>query len=257
LVKNNYLLSPLLFFIIAAALSTVGVGNIGAVALLAPIAMAVAWETGIGAFFMTIVLICGANAGTFSPFALTGIIANGLITKLGMTMDPWTQIYLPNFFTQTLLAGLCYIVFYWRLKSNKRPLHVANSQTMPSSPQWTAQQKSTLAAIGILIISAVFFKADIGFLSIALASILVLLKGNEGKEALKHIPWDTILMVCGINTLIVVLENMGGVRITDPYAGKSINTAKRNCRYCFYHRPFLRVLQFVGSCVANIYPAST
>ena len=42
LVKNNPLRSPLLFFAVAAGLSTVGAGNIGAVALLAPVAMAVA-----------------------------------------------------------------------------------------------------------------------------------------------------------------------------------------------------------------------
>ena len=211
LVKNNPLSSPLLFFIIAAALSTVGAGNIGAVALLAPVAMVVAWETGIGAFFMTIVLICGANAGAFSPFALTGIIANNLIAKLGMTMNPWTQIYIPNFLTQALLVFLCYLTFYWKLKNSKKPLPVSVSKTIYSNLHWTAHQKSTLAAIIILITSTVFLKADIGFLSIALASILALLNGHEGKEAFKHVPWDTILMVCGINTLIGVLENMGGL----------------------------------------------
>ncbi len=210
LVKNNPLYSPLLFFVIAVVLSTIGAGNISAVALLAPIAMSVAWETGIGAFFMTIVLVCGANAGTLSPFALTGIIANGLTAKLGLTMDPWTQIYVPNFMAQTLLAALCYLGFYWHLKTRKKPLHIPTS--IPAiGPRWTFIQKSTLAAIIILIAGAVFFKADIGFLSLALACALALLNTNDGKDALKHIPWDIILMVCGVNTLIGVLEHLGGL----------------------------------------------
>ena len=211
LVKNNSLRSPLLFFLIAAALSTAGAGNIGAVALLAPVAMAVAWETGIGAFFMTIVLVCGANAGTFSPFALTGIIANGLISKLGITMNPWTQVYLPNFFAEALLALLSYFIFYRRLKNSKKHMPIIKSQSIPSNHQWTHHQKLTLTAIILLIAGTVFFKIDIGFLALLLACSLMLLGTGDEKETLKQIPWSTILMVCGINTLIVILENLGGI----------------------------------------------
>jgi Na+/H+ antiporter NhaD/arsenite permease-like protein len=184
LVKNNPLRSPILFFTIAAILSTFGAGNIGAVALLAPVAMAVAWETGIGAFLMTIFLVCGANAGTFSPFALTGIIANGLIDKLGLSMNPWTQIYIPNFIAQAFLALLCYFIFYKHMKNSK--LHLPNPSivTAASTAQWSNQQKFTLLAIISLIVGTVFFKADIGFLSILIASILALFNVSDGKELL-------------------------------------------------------------------------
>ena len=98
MVKGKTLLLPVLFFIIALVLSTLGAGNIGAVALLAPVVMVIAEKTGIGAFFMTVMLIYGANAGAFSPFAFTGIIANSLVAKQGLSMDPWMEIYLPSFF---------------------------------------------------------------------------------------------------------------------------------------------------------------
>ena len=45
--------------------------------------MAIAGRTGIGAFLMTLMVANGANAGAFSPFAPTGIIANGLIARQG------------------------------------------------------------------------------------------------------------------------------------------------------------------------------
>lgn len=99
-----------------------------------------AWETGIGAFFMTIVLVYGANAGTFSPFALTGIIANGLIAKLGITMNPWTQVYIPNFFAEALLAFLSYLIFYRRLKNSKKHMPISKPETIPIKPQWTHHQ---------------------------------------------------------------------------------------------------------------------
>lgn len=213
-VRNNALAAPLLFFVFAAAFSTLGAGNIGGVALLAPVAMTVAWETGIGAFFMTIILVCGSNAGTFSPFSMTGIIANGLIEKLNLNMHPWTQIYWPNFLAQALLAGICYLAFFIRLKRNKHPLHQPGQTNAPAvNTPWTFEQTITLMTIGILIAATVFFKADIGFLAILLACALVLFNLGDSKEGIKHIPWNTILMVCGVNTLVGVLENMGGLNL--------------------------------------------
>lgn len=211
MVKGKPLVMPLLFFILAAILSTIGAGNIGAVALLAPVAMTIAWETGIGAFFMTIALVCGANAGAFSPFALTGIIANGLIADLGLTMDPWKQVYFPNLLAQAFLAALCYALFYWQIKRNKKHLHSGEVKTTLPGHAWSLHQKFTLSAIIILIACTVFLKTDVGFLSIFLACGLTLLNVPDGREAIKQIPWDIILMVCGVNMLIGVLGMLGGL----------------------------------------------
>jgi Na+/H+ antiporter NhaD/arsenite permease-like protein len=210
LIKGNALAAPWLFFILAAILSTIGAGNIGAVALLAPVAMTIAWETGVGAFLMTIALICGANAGTFSPFALTGLIANGLIAKQGLTMNPWSQVYLPNLVAQTFLALLCYALFFVRIKHSRRhaPLEI---KTPPLNVALTFHQQLTLGAILLLIVCTVFLKTDIGFLSILLACGLALIHVRDGHEAIKHIPWDIILMVCGVNMLIGILEMLGGL----------------------------------------------
>src|SRR5690242_4244339 len=54
---------PLLFFILPLILATIGPGNIAAVALIAPLAMAIAGRTGISAFLMTLMVASGANAG--------------------------------------------------------------------------------------------------------------------------------------------------------------------------------------------------
>ena len=68
---------PIIFFAMAAAVGTLGAGNIGAVALLAPIAMQVAAELAIPPFLMALMVACGGNAAAFSPVAPTGVIAVG------------------------------------------------------------------------------------------------------------------------------------------------------------------------------------
>ena len=85
-----------MFFLLGAALSSMGPGNIATAALLAPLAMATAVRTGIPLFLMAIMVGNGANSGALSPFAPTGIIVNGLMARNG----------LPGFEVQTYLYNL-------------------------------------------------------------------------------------------------------------------------------------------------------
>ena len=72
---------PIMFFVLGAALASMGPGNIATAALLAPMAMATAVRVGIPLFLMAIMVGNGANAGALSPFAPTGIIVNGLMAR--------------------------------------------------------------------------------------------------------------------------------------------------------------------------------
>jgi hypothetical protein len=77
-------LLPLMFFGIGFALSTIGAGATPASALLAPPAMAAAGRAGIPPLLMAIMAGNGALAGTLSPFAPTGIVANGVMERIGL-----------------------------------------------------------------------------------------------------------------------------------------------------------------------------
>ncbi|MCR4336408.1 MAG: SLC13 family permease [Candidatus Omnitrophica bacterium] len=214
IVKGQRAALPVIFFIIAMVLSTVGAGNIGAVALLAPVAMRIADKTALGAFFMTILLIYGANAGTFSPFAFTGIIANGLVTKIGLPMNPWTEIYLPNFLVQTFLALINYLIFYFLLKKRGGPTQKFSLESIsPGSQPFNTQQVLTLSAILVLIIGVVFFKINVGLLAMILGILLTLIRVAHGLEEFKLIPWKVVIMVCGMSTLISIIEKVGGMNI--------------------------------------------
>jgi len=81
LCRGNAGLVPVMFFLLAAGLSSVGAGNIAAAALMAPLAMAAATRAGISPFLMTIMVAHGSLAGALSPFAPTGIIANKLMSE--------------------------------------------------------------------------------------------------------------------------------------------------------------------------------
>ena len=79
--RGNRGVVPIMFFILAAALASMGPGNIATAALVAPMAMTTAASAGIPLFLMAIMVGNGANAGSLSPFAPTGIIVNGLMAR--------------------------------------------------------------------------------------------------------------------------------------------------------------------------------
>lgn len=206
-------LTPIIFFLLALVLATLGPGNIAAVALLAPLAMSVAGKTGVSAFLMTMMLANGANAGAFSPFAPTGAIANGLIAGLGLTMNPWTEVYLPSLLAQTAVAAAGYVLF-GGLRLWRRPA----ASSLPAEPDapalpFTTAQRITLAAILVLVVGVVGFDADVGLLAVTLAALLPLLGAAHHEEALKGVPWDTIVMVCGVSILIALLNVTGGMEV--------------------------------------------
>jgi Na+/H+ antiporter NhaD/arsenite permease-like protein len=204
---------PLLFFILPLILATIGPGNIAAVALIAPLAMAIAGRTGISAFLMTLMVANGANAGAFSPFAPTGIIANGLIARQGLTMDPWTQVYLPSLLAQSFIAALGYLIFgglrLWRGEPAGQAPECAMTAEQPA--RLTVAQWATVGAIAVLIAGVVIFRADLGFLAITLALMLAMVGAADQEAALKAIPWDTIIMVCGVSVLVAIVEKTGGL----------------------------------------------
>src|SRR4051812_31690914 len=106
---------PIMFFLLAASLASIGPGNISTAALIAPMAMTTAVRANIPLFLMAIMVGNGANAGSLSPFAPTGIIVNGLMARIGMTGLAF-ETYVSNLLAHALVAFGGYFIFGgWKL----------------------------------------------------------------------------------------------------------------------------------------------
>jgi di/tricarboxylate transporter len=204
---------PIVFFLLALVLGASGAGGIAAAALLAPVAMRVAGEAGISAFLMTIMLANGSNAGTFSPIAPTGIIANELMARAGLEGMAW-----PNFFNT--LAAQSFVAFggYFLLGGVKlfasRVGRAGEDSTGAQAERrvepFNGAQRLTLGVIGALIV-AVIFGVDVGMGGFVAAVILSLARAADEHDAIKRMPWGVMLMVCGVAVLIGVMDKTGGM----------------------------------------------
>ncbi len=202
-------LVPIMYFVLGAALASAGPGNIATTGLLAPMAMATALRMNISPFLMAIMVGNGCNSGSLSPLAPTGIIVSQLMIRIGL---PGNEIatWLYNMLAHAIVAFGAYLIF-----GGGKLLVRADRVEMSGEPvqKLDRHQMLTLGMIGMLILGVIFGGFDIGMAAFAGAVLLSLLRAADDGEAIKKMPWSTILMVCGVTILIGLLEKTGGMQI--------------------------------------------
>jgi Na+/H+ antiporter NhaD/arsenite permease-like protein len=213
--RGNRGVIPIMFFLLSAGLASIGPGNIATAALMAPMAMATAGRAGIPLFLMAIMVGNGANGGSLSPFAPTGIIVSGIMTRIGMPgFEGRTYIY--NLLAHALVAFGGYFLF-GGLKLFKAATDRASDPgvvtDIPAAREerFEARHWITSGVVAALLVAVIFFDVNVGLGAFAGATILVLLRCADDREALRRMPWGVIVMVSGVTVLIAVLEKAEGI----------------------------------------------
>ncbi len=207
--RGNRGVIPVMFFVLGAALSSMGPGNISTAALLAPLAMATAAQSGIPLFLMAIMVGNGANSGALSPFAPTGIIVNGLMARNGL-QGLEVQTYLYNLAAHAMVAFAGYALF-GGLKLFGEGRVAAPALEDGSDGAFKRRHWITIGVIATLILSVIFAQINVGMGAFVGAVILVLSHSADDGEAVKRMPWRVIVMVCGVTVLIALVERAQGI----------------------------------------------
>ena len=222
----------LMFFVLALGLASIGPGNIASAALVAPIAMGVAGQMGIPAFLMAIMVGNGANAGSLSPIAPTGIIVNEIMAKGGMPGYA-AENYFNNMIAHTTVALAGYFLFGgWRLFTRGRvtpeaapaSLGAAAARPLPGAAVGPALERAhwiTIGVIATLIATVILFGVNVGMGAFAGAVFLTLLKVADEKKAVQAMPWRVIMMVTGVTVLIALLEKTGGMDLFTSFLARA------------------------------------
>jgi Na+/H+ antiporter NhaD/arsenite permease-like protein len=203
---------PIMYFVLAAGLASIGPGNISTAALVAPMAMTTALRANIPLFLMAIMVGNGANAGSLSPFAPTGIIVNGLMARIGMT-GLALETYVSNLLAHALVAFGGYFLFGgWKLFAEHGTAAVTTRAAAdPADGAFAVHHWLTMAVIATLITSVIFLQVNVGMGAFFAATVLVLSKAANDREAIKRMPWGVIVMVSGVTVLIALLEKAQGI----------------------------------------------
>ena len=212
--RGNVGIIPIMFFGLAFVLASIGPGNIAATALVAPMAMAVAGQVGIPVFLVAIMVGNGANAGSLSPIAPTGIIVNEIMADVGLAGFE-LHTYLNNMVAHTVIAFVAYFLLGgWKLLGRYHNAKIAvpdSAESTSTESSFTQPHLITIGTIFVLIIGVVFFGVHIGLGAFGAAIVLSLLRVGDEVKAITIMPWRVIMMVCGVTVLISMLDKTGGL----------------------------------------------
>jgi di/tricarboxylate transporter len=220
--RGNAGVIPIMLFVIALGLSSIGPGNIATTAIMAPMAMAVGARAAVPPFLMALMVGNGAQAGALSRFAPTGIIVNTNMAAIGLGGHE-LQTYLNNLAAHAVVTFAAYFLFGgWRLFARQTmQAELAQSdqagargdEAIVDVEPFEARHWLTLAVLVALVVSVIWLRTHVGMAALTGAAVLSLVKAADEKDAIKRMPWSVILMVCGVTVLIGVLSAQRGMEL--------------------------------------------
>lgn len=203
-------LLPIMFFAVGFVVATIGAGATPASALLAGPAMAVAGRAGVPPLLMVIMTGNGALAGTLSPFAPTGIVAHGVMERIGLGGVEW-QTFAFNALAHALVGfGGFFLLGGWRLFT--REAGAARTEESDGG-RLEVHHWLTGAGIGVLILAVAGFGLEVGIVALVIAVALTLLRVGNEQQAIQRMPWGVILMVTGVTVLVSLMRETQGLAL--------------------------------------------
>ena len=208
--QDPRLVAPLVFAV-ACGLSAAGPGAVSSVALVAPLAMAMGARAGVPAFLTALMVSNGANAGNMSPVSAVGIIANSRMAEAGIGGHEGA-VFLANLIASVLVAAAAYVGLGG---FRRRTAEAAGDQTRePATPlDWTWTGVVTSIAIAVWILGVVALDWNLGLSAMAAAAVLLAIGAAGEAPSFARVPWGVAIMVCGVSTLVAVVESTGGMTL--------------------------------------------
>ncbi|WP_115790173.1 SLC13 family permease [Arthrobacter silvisoli] len=208
LVRGKTMLLPWVFFLMAAALTALGTFSPAAVALLAPAALGLAYESRIHPVLMGAFVINGAHAGGFSPLSVAGVLVHDIAHKNGFPIDQGA-LFLASFALNFILSALTIVVFALVGKLRDKHANEYGGLDTPRIGRPNGQQILTLALIFAILVCTLGFHMPIGFVALSAGLILAFVNIKEHKTFIGGISWSTVLLVAGMITYVSLLQHVG------------------------------------------------
>lgn len=215
--KRTYLI-PVVMYLFATVLSALGPGTIPTTAIMMVFGMTLAVEMKINPAMLAAIIFLGAAGGGMSPLAATGIIGLNLCEEFGLTGIE-APLLVNGVFSSTVYATVVYIAFGgYKLKSEK-------ALKFSDTASFNRAQIITLLGICAMVGMVMIFKVNVGLASFTAAMALSFFRVSDEGEALKRIPWGTLLLICGVGVLMNVIIVLGGIHLLSVSLASIMNAA--------------------------------
>lgn len=205
LARNRRGLLYIAMFIIGAILSGVGPGAIPTLAIVPVLAIPVALKAGINPILLSLIGQMGAQSFRMSPITPEAIVVSGLMTEQGLEGSTVPAMWCLLVTELVMIAASFIFLKGWRFSTPLVEISTEEKQ------KFTGKQILSLLGLAAMILGVVVFDCNVGLISFVIGTILVILKCGDDRQAVKSVPWNTILLVLGVGVLMNIVKLAGGV----------------------------------------------
>lgn len=232
-VRNQTWMIAFAIYFIAIILGALGCPPPAANAIMAVIGFSIGLPAGLHPLIIAWSVCHGANIGACMPWAASGSVVNSTIAANGYEAQAggMTWEFVATYF---LITFLLLIVLYIVFKGHKlAAIHV--EKPAPFSPTHKKNLAIIAVVVALVVVPALLAKlvnvpwlstfarfADIQMLGMIGFVVCSLMKLADEKVVIKSVPWNTILLVGGIATLMGVATTAGVVDVISAWLGSSV-----------------------------------
>ena len=228
-------LLPFAIFFSATFIAGLGAGYFTVLAFFAPIPLILCEKTGLNKLTGALAVNYGSLAGANFMTSASGIIFESLIENAGYTVEAFS--YTSIIFVSTMIIPI--IVLALLITKNKA--HMKGKNLEVAVPEkFNSTQINTLRLIFSMVFLVLIFpilntlfptndfinfinsKLDIGLIAILFSIIAFLMKLGKEKEIIAKVPWNTLIMICGVGMLISVAIKAGTIELLSSWIGTNI-----------------------------------
>lgn len=205
--KRIWLL-PILIGLTGFILVGIGPGGVPVLAIIPPLAVSIARQTGYNPLMMALIGIMAMTPGRFSPLTPEGAIIISALEKSGLSQLAILAIIINTILTSLVVCLVLFVLFGGHKVKAKKDMEI-----MAVTEKFTSNQLKALGAIVLMLVLIIFGKVNIGLAALSCAAILLFFRVADDASCIKAMPWNTILMVLFVGTLLRVVDKMGGISL--------------------------------------------
>ncbi len=215
-------LLPLAIFFTATIVAGLGAGYYTVLATMAPMILLLSKRTNLNVVMAILSVNYGALAGANFITSQSGVIFRELMRSAGVANDN-TFTYALGIFAVTFLMPVIVLSVYSFINAKNSKIVI---QSILPEPLDSKQRQSIMLifimmAIVLIVpilnllmpqVQAIQFlnaRIDIGFIAIFFVVVSLFLKLGDEKTVIALIPWNTLIMICGVSMLMSVGVEVG------------------------------------------------
>lgn len=227
---------PFALYLASTCIAALGAGFFTVMAFMAPVTLMVSKEAKMNPLIGAVAINCGANSGANLMTSGNGIVFRGLMDEIGLAGSSFS--YTAVIFIMGIVFSLLLIALLRFVPKGNR--QIGQGMTFEKPEPFTFKQKLNLYLMLIMLVLVLAFpilhiilpdaivisyinsKLDVGLVAVIFSVIALFMKLAPQKEVISKVPWNTIILICGVGMLINVAIAAGTIDLLSTWVGSNL-----------------------------------